>query len=76
MTAPSRNRKVLAWAAALVLAVALFSITLGYPKKVADPVLGAEWQCSHTAFLTSCTRIAPPRARQSLRTSPILFRRV
>ena len=75
MTAPYRNRKVLAWAAALVLTGALVSIALGYPKPVADPVLGGEWQCSHTAFMTSCTRTAPAPVRHSLRTSPIAVRR-
>ncbi len=74
MTAPSRNRKVLAWAAALVLTAAVVSVALGYPRNVPDPVLGDEWQCSQAAFLTSCTRIAPAPTRQSLGTSPVLFR--
>jgi hypothetical protein len=74
MIAPSCNRKVLAWAAALVLTAALVSIALSYPKEVADPVLGSEWQCHHTAFLTSCTRMAPAPVQNSLR--PIQFRRV
>jgi hypothetical protein len=66
MTAPSRNRRRLAWAAVLVATVALVSIVLSYPKEVADPVLGTDWKCSHAAFLTSCTRVAP--VQQSLRT--------
>jgi hypothetical protein len=70
MTAPSRNRRRLAWAAVLVSTVALVSIVLSYPREVADPVLGAEWKCSQAAFLTSCTRIAPAPAKQSLRTGP------
>ena len=76
MTAPFLNLKVLAWGAALVLTAAIVSIGLGRPKQVADTVLGGEWQCSRTAFLTSCTRIAPSPARQSFRASPILFRQV
>lgn len=76
MTAPFRNLKIIAWAAALVLTAALVSIALGYPKQVDDPVLGSGWQCSRTAFLTSCTRIASRPALQSLRTNPIAFRQV
>jgi len=76
MTAPFRNRGRLALTVALVLTAALISVALSYPREAADPVLGDEWRCSHSAFLTSCTHIAPPPAQQSLRTSPILFRRV
>ena len=71
MTAPFLNLKVLAWAAVLVLTAAIVSIGLGRPKQVADTVLGGEWQCSRTAFLTSCTRIAPKPALHNLRTNPI-----
>ena len=71
MTAPFLNLKVLAWGAALVLTAAIVSIGLGRPKQVADTVLGGEWQCSRTAFLTSCTRIAPKPALHNLRTNPI-----
>jgi hypothetical protein len=74
MTALSRNLKVLAWAAALALTAALVSIAFGYPKEVSDPILGAEWRCSQTAFRTSCTRTPP--AQQSLGTSSVLFRQV
>lgn len=74
MTAPSRNRKLLAIAAVLVATAALVSIALGYPREAAGPILGEEWQCSRMAVLTSCSRTAP--AQQSLRTSPILFRPV
>ena len=76
MTAPFLNLKVLAWAAALVLTAAIVSIGLGCPKQVADTVLGGEWQCSRTAFLTSCTRIAPKPALHNLRTNPIVLRQV
>ena len=75
MTAPFRYRKALAWAAALVLTAAFVSIGLGYRKQVDHPVLGAEWRCSRTAFLTSCTRTAREPALQSLQVSPIVFRR-
>ena len=71
MTAPFLNLKVLAWAAVLVLTAAIVSIGLGRPKQVADTVLGGEWQCSRTAFLTSCTRIAPKPALQNARPNPI-----
>jgi len=67
MTAPSRTRRLLALAVALVSTVALVSIVLSYPKEVADPVLGSDWKCTHTAFLTSCTQVAPAPVRQSLR---------
>lgn len=70
MTAPFRTRRLLALAAALVSTVAVVSVVLSYPKEVADPVLGSEWKCSHTAFLTSCTHIAPAPVRQSLRSGP------
>ncbi len=70
MTAPSRNRMRLAFAAVLILTAALVSTLLCYPNEVADPVLGSEWKCSHTAFLTSCTHLAPAPLQQSLRTGP------
>jgi hypothetical protein len=70
MPAPSRNRTLLAVTAALVSTMAIVSIVLSYPKEVTDPVLGNEWKCSHTALLTSCTRLAPAPMRQSLRTGP------
>ena len=76
MTAPFLNLKVLAWAAALVLTAAIVSIGLGRPKQVADTVLGGEWRCSRTAFLTSCTHIAPKPALHNLRTNPIALRQV
>jgi hypothetical protein len=73
MTAPSRNRKDIAWGAALALTAALVSIALfGRPQEVANPVLGAEWQCSHMAFMTSCSRIAP--GQPDSRTRSVQFR--
>ena len=76
MIAPFRNRRRLAWGAVLAVTAALVSIVLSYPKEVADPVLGSEWKCSHTAFLTSCTPIMPAPARQSLQNGPLPFRRL
>jgi len=70
MTAQSRKRRLLAFVAVLVSTLALVSIVLAYPKEVADPVLGNEWKCSQTAFLTSCTRLAPAPVQQSLRAGP------
>jgi hypothetical protein len=70
MTAPFRN-KALVWAAALVLTAAFVSIALGYPKEVAHPVLGGEWQCNRTAFLTSCTRVAPKPTLAELGNQPV-----
>jgi len=76
MTARFRYRGRLAWAVGLILTAAFISVALTRGKEVVDPVLGSEWKCSHIAFLTSCTRIPPVPALQSLRTSPILFRPV
>ena len=57
MTAPSSHRKAIFWAAAtLVSAAVLASIALSYPKSNTQSVLGNNWQCRQTAFLTSCTR--------------------
>jgi hypothetical protein len=60
MTPPSRQRRTTPWVAvALGCMVAVGAIALGYPKQVAHPLLGGEWQCSQTALLTSCTRPGP-----------------
>lgn len=58
MTAPLRPPKTIRWVAVtLVAAAALVSIAVSYPRRVAQPVLGGDWQCSRTAFLMSCSRI-------------------
>lgn len=72
MTAPARNRKFLA--AVLILAIALVSVALGYPREVANPVLGGGWHCSRTAFVTTCRRTSP--ALPTLQARPLLFREV
>lgn len=73
---PKTSPKTLAFiAATLASAAAAASIALAYPQPVAHPLLGEEWQCSRTAFLTSCTRIDPPAPMvQSLRVNPIALR--
>lgn len=45
-----------------IVAVAGVLVVLGRPKPIESSVLGAEWQCSRTAFvLTSCA----PRVQQA-----------
>ena len=56
MTALSRNRKTIALVVATVACAAVVSVALNYPRPIAHPLLGGDWQCSRTAFLTSCTR--------------------
>jgi hypothetical protein len=55
---------------------ALVAIVLSFPRQEANPVLGSDWTCSHTAFLTSCTRVAPALERQGLQSGPRPFRRL
>jgi hypothetical protein len=76
MTAPSRHRRAILWGAAmLVCTAALVSIVLGYSRQLEHPVLGGEWHCSRTAFLTSCTRTGPAAPTiHSLQMNPIAFR--
>ena len=33
------------------------------PRAVTNPVLGAEWQCSHTLFVVTCSRPTPHASR-------------
>lgn len=34
------------------------AMTVGYPRAISEPSLGADWQCSRVAFLlTSCSQI-------------------
>jgi hypothetical protein len=54
------TRKVVFIAAAVMLtgAAAFLWIALAYPKPISSAALGAEWQCTRTAFFwTSCSRI-------------------
>jgi hypothetical protein len=55
------TRKLAFVGAAVTLtgAAALLSVALAYPKTISSAALGAEWQCTRTAFVwTSCSRIA------------------
>jgi hypothetical protein len=59
------TRKLASIGAAVTLtgAAALLSLALAYPKPISSAALGAEWQCTRTAFvLTSCSRIRPTEA--------------
>ena len=50
-------------AVTLAGAVVFLSLALAYPKPIANAALGAEWQCTRTAFVwTSCSRIRPTEA--------------
>jgi hypothetical protein len=50
-------------AATLTGAAVFFSLAMAYPKPIASVALGAEWQCTRTAFIwTSCSRIRPTEA--------------
>jgi hypothetical protein len=42
---------------ALACAAALLSFGLMRPKAFPNAALGAEWQCSKTLIMTSCTRV-------------------
>jgi hypothetical protein len=63
MTAPSPHRRAISWiAVTLVCAALLVSIALSYPRSITQPLLGKDWQCSRSAFFTSCShtdRTAP-----------------
>jgi hypothetical protein len=64
MTAPAGRRRATMWGAALlVFTAALVAIALGHSSQIEHPVLGAEWQCTRMAFLTSCTRTGRPAPR-------------
>lgn len=53
------NRKLAFVGVAVPLAgAALLSVALAYPKPISSAALGAEWQCTQTAFIwTSCSRV-------------------
>jgi len=56
MTTTWRKCKVFAIVlAALACTATLLSVALAYSQLVSDPVLGDDWQCRKTMFLTSCT---------------------
>jgi hypothetical protein len=59
MTGPSWNRKALLLiGAVLACATVAVSIGLAYPTPVESPTLGAEWQCSKAAIVTTCRRLS------------------
>lgn len=53
----SRHRKAITVTLTLASAAVLVSFALTYSKTVSHPLLGSDWRCSRTAFLTSCTPI-------------------
>jgi hypothetical protein len=60
MAGPSRNRKVLIVVAA-VLSCAAVALTIGValPTPVANPALGADWQCHRSAgIVTTCQHVS------------------
>ena len=64
MTGLLRTRKAFIVAVALAGMAAFATTVMTYPTEVANPALGAGWQCRASAFMTSCThrhigRIAP-----------------
>jgi hypothetical protein len=60
MTGPWRNRKTfLLIASVLACTAAAVSIGLAYPTPVANPALGADWQCHRSVgILTTCHRVS------------------
>jgi hypothetical protein len=70
MTGPSQNRKALiVIVAALSVAAVAVSIGLAYPIPVANPALGADWQCHRSAgIVTTCQRVshAAPATHRSI----------
>ena len=70
MTGSTSNRKALILiAATLSGAVVAACIALAYPTPVANPTLGADWQCRRSAgIVTTChriTRVVPSVNRSS-----------
>jgi hypothetical protein len=65
------TRKLASIGAAVTLtgAAAFLCFALAYPKPISSAALGAEWQCTRTAFVwTSCSRIRSTEAvAQSVR---------
>jgi hypothetical protein len=79
MTGPSRNRKAFILVAT-VLSCAAIAISIGFafPTPVANPALGADWQCHRSAgIVTTCQRVshaAPTTIHRSL-VQPVSMRR-
>ena len=79
MTSPSRKRKAFILIAA-VLSCAAVALTIGValPTPVANPALGADWQCHRSAgIVTTCQRVShvAPSLHRSL-VQPVALRRV
>jgi hypothetical protein len=52
------NRKLAFVGVGALAGAALLSVGLAYPRPISSAALGAEWQCTQTAFVwTSCSRI-------------------
>lgn len=60
MTGPSRNRAALLLLASVAACTAAaLSIGFAYPTPVANPALGADWQCLRSVgIVTTCHRIS------------------
>jgi hypothetical protein len=57
MTFIWQRLRILVIATAAIVTVAAAVAVVGRPQAVSDPRLGAEWQCSRTAFLiTTCSQ--------------------
>jgi hypothetical protein len=79
MTSPSRKRKAFILVAA-VLSCAAVALTIGiaFPTPVANPALGADWQCHRAAgIMTTCQKVshAAPSLYRSL-AQPVAMRGV
>jgi hypothetical protein len=59
---------------ALVLVIAGISISVGRSQSVSEPRLGAEWQCSRTAFfITICAQVPPMGIERTRFAQPEFF---
>ncbi len=79
MSSPSRNRKILVLiAAALSSAAIALCIGMAFPTPVANPALGADWQCHRSAgIVTTCQRVshAAPSVHRVI-VQPVALRQV
>jgi hypothetical protein len=59
----TRKLTFLGSAVTLTGAAAVLWVAVAYPKPISSAALGAEWQCTRTAFVwTSCSRIGQTEA--------------
>jgi len=79
MTSPSRNRKLVILIAAVLSGAAIaLCIGVAFPTPVANPALGADWQCHRSAgIVTTCQRVshAVPSLHRAI-VQPVVLRRV